>query len=61
MLNIHTEMANGAVSKGYDVGEFDALVWFTKVKYQLLEIGFVGHLVLSEDGTVLQREAINAA
>lgn len=60
MYNIHTEMANGAISKGYDRGD-DGLEWFEKVKAQLIEIGFVGHLVLSEDGIVLQREAIDAA
>lgn len=61
MFNIRTELPSGAVSRGYDREDDDALSWFEKVKAQLAAMKFVGDLVLCEDGVELQRETFNAA
>ena len=61
-MRIHTEMANGATSRGYEVEAEDmAATWFDRIKFQLTEMGFVGDLVLSDQGIDVKREKINAA
>ena len=62
MLNVHTVMPSGAISRGYEFeSEDDAIKAFDRIRTQISDMNFDHPIlvVLDSDGEVFQWEAVN--
>lgn len=60
MYNLHTEVPSGALSKGYDYDDLEKAARAAKrICAQLVEMHFIGVLILSENGVEVNRSTFD--